>query len=336
VFAIVGTAGSVILFVCFGVLFVVLAAYGVVVAARAFMVVAQGTAAGLDDISWPDETILDWLPSAFYLLAMLAIWVIPAGLLARALSEAFIPEDTPLRSVILIGLAVWLLFPPGILAMQKAGGIVHLIRGLPALLGFYALTLALFAAVCAGMYLSLFTVIWPAVPVTAAVSAAAVLIYARLLGRLGYMIDQAGRAEPARKAKKAKRVRGEVSDPWATPEEEPEEPPLYAITEEPPAEPRAEKRRRKKVNDEDEPYDVAEAPEVAKPEQEQMRKDEIEREVALRTRTPPEPPASLFFSNVWGFPFHPCSLKAMAWMTFWGVMVLANARLLSVLWPWKS
>ncbi len=354
-FAFVGQAGNAILFVCFGVLFVMLAGYVAALAARVYLLVAQGTAAGQDEVHWPDEAIADWLPQSAYLLGALAIWLIPAGLLSRWLGPVLLPDDAPLRTTVLIVLAVWLLFPPGLLFMQRPGAVVALVKGLPTVLGFYVLTGILLGALGGLAYLAMFTVSWPTVPVAAVLGSAVLLIHARLLGRLGFMIAQGDRepeaapkpsARPAKgekKAKKGKRVRAEVTDPWADTEPEPEPAPppeeesiRYAVRELPPAE-EAPRRRPSYEEDVPDPYAVADPEPLTGPPPApitELRKEEIEREVALRTREVKPPPASLLFSGVWEFPFQDSSRKPLALLAIWGLGVILLARLLATLFPW--
>ena len=324
-FASIGMAGSVILFVFIGLLFVILAAYLVALAARAYMVTAQGTAAGLDEVEWPDEPVYDWLRQSAYLLSMLLLWIMPAGFLARGLAGAWLPHDGPLRFTILIGLAVWLLFPVGILASQRADAIVRLLAHLPYLLGFYLVTGVLLAGCLGLLYLGLLAEGWWAVPFAAVLGSAGLLVHARLLGRLGWLIarEDLPAARPAgKRKKKRKRVRAEASDPWAVPEEatEPPRPPRPSYEEEPP-----------------DPYAVAEAgpePPAAPPtSQAGLRHEEIKREVALRTRKPPPAPSSVLFAGVWGFPFYAKSRKTLAWLGCGSLAVLWLARVLLALFP---
>jgi hypothetical protein len=349
VFAIVGAAGSAILFVCIGVLFVMLAAFVLAIGARAYLVIAQGTTAGQDEIKFPDETPADWLPQSLYILGMLALWVVPAGFLARGLAGVFLPDNPPLRTTILVALAVWLLFPVGLLAMQKAGAILGLLQNLPALLAFYVLSGLVLVAEAALIYFGLFTVFWLAVPVAAFLGAAALLIHARLLGRVGWLLTQADQkpsSPPAakqkkKKEKKEKAIRVEVNDPWAVPdepepEEGPEPTPLYGVRELDVPEQEKPVKLPSYVEPPPDPYGMADEPLPEVPSQppvSELRKAEIEREVALRTREPAAPPAILLVSGVWTFPFYQDTQKPLALLTAWGLGTLVVARILVMVSP---
>ncbi|MBY0228384.1 MAG: hypothetical protein K2W96_03795 [Gemmataceae bacterium] len=331
-FAIVGQAGNVILFVCVGLLWIGLAAFLVALGARAWLVTAQGTAAGVDEVLFPDESPIDWFRQSAYLLGILAVFLIPAGFLSRGLAQAMLPEDTPLRTTILVGLSVWLLFPLGLLSMQRANALPRLLAKGHYLIGYYLLTGGVLA-VCLGLlYLGMFSVIWGAVPFAAVFGAAGLLVHARLLGRLGWLLTRDDLApQPSPKArKKRKKVRAEVADPWAEPEEAEAVPPvaLAREIEEP-------KPRRPSYEEEPpDPYAVADLPpSEPMPAQVEMRKDEIEREVALRTRRPPAPPTSVLFSGVWEYPFYGTSRKPLALLAIWGMLVLWLGRIVVTLYP---
>lgn len=343
-FAFAGSAGSVMMFVSFGLLFIITSAYLAGLTARAYMVVAQGTAAGLDEVPWPDDAVVDWLPQAFMLLLTLAVWVVPAGFLARWLAPVFLPDDPALRATILVALAVWLLFPPGLLMMQRAGAAWTLLRRFPAVLMFYLLTGLLLAALGAVVYLALAGASWALAAVAAVLGPAILLIHARLLGRLGLLIAQMDREErepgkprKARKGRKVKRARAEVIDPWAEPEPEPpeEEKPLYAfkevtVEEKKPARPASEE-------EETDPYTLQgpgpeqparTAPAVV------FGRAEVEREKEMLERKELPAPASLFFSGVFDFPAQQASWKPMALLSAWSLAAVFLGRVTASLIPW--
>lgn len=97
-FAIVGSAGNAILFVVSLVALTMVALYTFAFAAHCYLVVVQGTAVGLDRVDWPDEPIVDWLYQSLHLGGLLLLWLVPAGLLSRALSNAVLPGNTALHS----------------------------------------------------------------------------------------------------------------------------------------------------------------------------------------------------------------------------------------------
>ncbi|MGL4550694.1 MAG: hypothetical protein ACRC33_05865 [Gemmataceae bacterium] len=314
-FAIAGQAGSVILFVCAGVGLVVVGSYFVAFAARCYLVVVQGTAVGLDAVEWPDESPVDWIGQSAVVLFQLALWIMPAGFLARALATTWLPGDPPLRFFMLMGAAAWLLFPVGFLlsmASSYAGGAAaRLLTSLPTLAGFYALTAGLLVGGLGLCYLGVFTPAWYALPVAAVLGPALLLIHARLVGRLGWLI---GRREltpgKPKKRKKRRRVPTQSRDPWAVPEDD-DLLPVEADEAEP------EKEARPSYMDpEPDPYTVedfqGEAPPPTKVE---IEGHQIEREMKLRRREEAKPPKSLFFSGVWEFPLYPTTHKPWVWLT---------------------
>jgi hypothetical protein len=297
----------------------------------------------------PDESPVDWLGQSFSVLFQLLLWIMPAGFLARALASAWLPDNAPLRFFLLMGGAAWLLFPAGfLLTMSTAGAGTtagRLLKALPVLLLFYVITAGLFAAALGLLYFGLFTSAWYALPVAAVLGTAVLLIHARLLGRLGWLI---GRHEQTpvkakKRAKKRRRVPVQSHDPWAVPEEDDEpieaeadadeEPVPFKMTEEVKQEP----KRRKPSYEEDvpDPYTVADQPE---PEQQrvtklEMEKDQIEREVKLRQREEPAPPRSLFFAGVWEFPLYPSTHRAWAYLIAFALASGGIARFMVTVSP---
>jgi hypothetical protein len=240
VFAAVGQSGSVILFVVSGLGVLVLGTYFLCLAAHYYRVTVQDTAVGLDEVQWSNDAAIDWIPGAVALLIQVLIWLMPAGFLARFLAPVWLPDQPPLRFAILMGLAAWLLFPPGLLlstASTQAGRVAgRLLLGLPVLLLFYLLSGALCLLGVTVVYYALFGA--SPLGLVAAILAvpALVLWHARLVGRLGWFV---GREEvtlgkpsqdereiaptPERPAKRKRRPQpiGEARDPWAIPDDEP-------------------------------------------------------------------------------------------------------------------
>lgn len=215
-------------------------------AARCFGVIVEGTAAGNDEVRWPDEPMFDWLGRAAHLLFLLTLMLVPGAVLGRILVRLNVgvpPALSVLPSVVL----VWLLFPIVLLSSYSAtsrwvvfrpallGGLA---RVLPATLAFYALT-ALLLGVLGALALATFgggrAVL---IAVLAAAAAAGVFVYARLLGRLGLVLGQLEGPEPQAETtstrpagpqggptRKRRRRRVQVVDPWAVPDEDAGPPP---------------------------------------------------------------------------------------------------------------
>jgi hypothetical protein len=206
------------------------------------------------------------------------------------------------------------------------------------LLLFYVITAGLFAAGLGLAYLGLFTPAWYALPVAAVLGPALLLIHARLVGRIGWLI---GRREvtlgkPKKRKKKRRRVPVESHDPWAVPEEDDE--PIEAEADEDGEtvplkmtdEVKEEPKRRKPSYEEDvpDPYSVADRPEgVPEPETKlEMEEHQIESEVKLRRREEPEPPKSLFFAGVWEFPLYPSTHRPWVWLALFALASGGIAR----------
>jgi hypothetical protein len=247
----VGELGNVMLFLFMLAGSVLVGALVLAYAARCVVVVVEGTAAGHDRVVWPDEPLADWVLGAIRLGALVVLWLAPAGFLSHALRHDFKPDDPGLRFLLLAVPGLWLIFPVGVLsALSSTSGwapvrltiLAQLLRLFPATLGFYALSLLVLAVPTVLWYVTLFTAAAYVLPLAAVGTAAALLIYARLLGRLAWLIHQLkplptrpGKRLPAAKAsqkparRSSRRWPAPTEDPWAVPEDEsdpePEPPP---------------------------------------------------------------------------------------------------------------
>src|SRR5262249_54570881 len=131
-------------------------------AARCFLLVVEETAAGNDEVLWTHEPIVDWFWKFFYVLWLIAFWLVPAWFLVIVLK---MPALSFL--VIAVGL-VWLFFPVSLLSSLSANSPWVVLR--PALLGrtvqrlgsvvaFYASTALLLAGI-AGLCCIVLTLSW--------------------------------------------------------------------------------------------------------------------------------------------------------------------------------
>lgn len=202
-------------------------------AAYSFLVALTCTAAGNDEVIWPGEPIQDWLFKVWYLGWLLAVWAVPASLLAAVLGIS-----GPLSALFLVGV-LWLIFPVGLLSSLSAPSHFIIFRPLIVrmLLRHFGATLRFYAGsgpvvlVCGALgYAALFgfrgiplldqPVI--AVPVAAVVGGAGCLVYARLLGRLAFIVSQSPGTETKEHNPKTPegvdRVRS--FDPWSLPQED--------------------------------------------------------------------------------------------------------------------
>jgi hypothetical protein len=234
---IVGTA---ILFVLTIAGSAILAFYVFTYAANCYLVVVQETSAGLDQVVWADEPIHDRLGRSFHVIVLVLLWLAPAGILTRALRHQWLADQSGLRFILLAVPGLWLLFPLGMLSslagpspwIPVRGTVLRgLVRIFPAVLGFYFFTALLVAGAAGLWYLALFRYGLVLVPVASAVGAAVFLIHARLLGRIGWLLQRLPapkRTRPHATAKKetpqkrkARRKRAtQTTDPWAIPEGE--------------------------------------------------------------------------------------------------------------------
>jgi hypothetical protein len=240
-----GALGPAMIFVSLLLAEVLLGIVVLAYAARCVGVIVEGTAAGNDEVEWPDEPMFDWLGRAAHLLFLLALVLVPGALVGRLLVR--LDVGLPPRLAFLPTLALfWVLFPIAVLSSFSALSpwvvvrralLVGLARVFPATAAFYLVTAILLAGLgalgfftFAGGGALLILVLAPAV-------SAAVFIYARLLGRLGGALGRLERevqaeeadggaaqaAAPTKRAPKKRRpVRGvKTTDPWAVPDEEP-------------------------------------------------------------------------------------------------------------------
>jgi hypothetical protein len=191
--------------------------------------VVQETASGNEELSWPDDALVDKAGRAMYFGMALAVILIPVGILARALQDVLFPEDNGLRLFVLVGPGLWLLLPVGLLSslsstmrwlMFRPAIVVRMLRLFPATALFY-LTTALMAGLAGCVwYKGLFILL-----LAAPLSGWLWLLYARLLGRLAALIGLLGplSAAPISEARaplhRPRKVRVQSHDPWAVPEE---------------------------------------------------------------------------------------------------------------------
>ncbi len=195
-------------------------------AMHCLLVVVRDTAAGQDEIVWPDEPFQDWATGALHLVGVVLIVLAPAGVLARALRESWLPADPALRFLLLAVPGLWLFFPVALYSSLSASSrwfvfrpvvVWNLLRVAPSAFVVYAVSAVLAAAVAALGYAAVTRWVVLA-PVAAAAAGAAFLIYARLLGRLAWRMGRlpTGKRKPARKAR-LPAARVEVEDPWNVP-----------------------------------------------------------------------------------------------------------------------
>jgi hypothetical protein len=354
-------AGNAILFVCTALATFVVSIYVLAYAAHCFLTVLQDTAAGLDEVVWPAEMIYDWLGRSLPVWGVFLLWLTPAGMLGHGLRHTLLPDDPALRFLLLAIPGLWLFLPVGLLsALTGESGwlpvrwtILRQLAGiLPSLVVFYISTAVLMAAAAVPWYFAVFKVQGIVLPVAAAAFATLVLLYARLLGRVAWLM---GRSEaPRRKPAPAEKA-GSALDLWAFPSELEEE-----------LEPRKKKKKKKTAAVEKEPseetYELAD-PEPAQlpavvpldgynaigmdvppvgepPEREDAPDDGVPPEgrskIArdLLKRPEPPPPPAFPLSGVYTFPWYLCTLKAWLWLTLGGFLIGCGMRATLHYLPW--
>jgi hypothetical protein len=230
--------GGALVFICLLAVTTIVGGALFLFAAYCFLHVVQETAAGVDDLHWPNEPYQDKLPRAAYVAALVAVWLTPVGLLLRLSKDAAIGGSALLTFFLVAAVVLWLFFPVSLLSSTSASSPVIILR--PTLLRFMArrfretvifyLVSALLFAGSFGLYYLAYVRHWSlAYFVGPPLAAAAMLIYARLVGRLAWLFDRTAFRNRKRPAP------GTVStDPWAVPAETGKEAPA------------SEKPRRKK------------------------------------------------------------------------------------------
>jgi hypothetical protein len=360
--------GAAIVFVCLlaalGLFAVLTAAY----AANCFLVAVEQTAAGIDDVAWPDEPLVDWVGKPVFLVWMVAFWLVPTGFLLRYLKDSFLPHEPILRFLLPSAFLLWLLFPISLLSSLSAQSrlvffrpaiLVGFLRCFPSVFLFYGITLVLLAITAAALAMGLQPGGLMLAPVAAAVAAAALLIYGRLLGRVAWLLNQLQplesqsesepESQPAPKKKKPRKVEGlEANDPWAVPETKrkrrkkakakppptlpvagyglaAEEPP--PLPKEPPLDGSLPVGRDARFAEEDLPHE-----EVAGSDEEGPG-SRLEERLARRREEEPEPPAYPMLSGVFTFPWYSSMLKHWVLLGAAGTFLLVLWQMMLAFWP---
>jgi hypothetical protein len=340
-------------------------------AARCVLVIVEETALGQDKIIWPSEPYVDWIGHAVQFLELVGIWLAPSALVARMLRDVWLPEDGALRVLLLAGPGLWLFFPVGLLSSLSAQSrwvpfrwaiVKRFLRVAPAAVLFYFLTALLCVTGIVPWYYTLLGGTGHLLPIAGVASAAALFIYSRLLGRMAWIIQRLPETErmPAKakveqrshsnkpRAKKKRKSKPEVHDPWAVPEDEAERRKLarfpwtkdapkkekpdgyhvptieeigsYGLAADEPVQPEPQEKPLRSPMalppEEDEPINVQDTPEPEPPPRETQSEvfaEQVRQRLAERTREQPPPPAHPFFSGVFTFPLYgSCLPNALA------------------------
>jgi hypothetical protein len=224
-------------FLCFLVGSLIVGLFVAIYLARCFFVVIDATAAGGDRVEWPDEPFIDWTVHSASLVGLAAVVVVPAGILGELLAGTGHSGQREFLTLALIGPALWLFFPVGVLSLLSATSgwvflrpviVWRMLRLFPSTVLFYLIS-GVVGMVALGPWIyAVFSQQLPLLVFAAPLAAAMALIYARLLGRLAYQIVQLGpiaeaNADAPNKDRSPAAVPPphrvvEVNDPWAVPE----------------------------------------------------------------------------------------------------------------------
>jgi hypothetical protein len=220
----IGAGIQVLFFLCLLIAEIVVGLYVLGYASFCFLVTFVNTAAGDDEVQWPDEPMADWILKAWYFLWILAVWAVPAAMILR-----LFPLPAPVFFASIIAF-LWLVFPVSFLSSASASSswIVFrpvmlrvLLRYGGTMLGFYFLT-GLMLALCGGLLYAGVLGSFSAVLLLAAPACAiCFFIYGRLLGRVGHRISFYKPGKRERKEQRPEEAdKVQIFDPWASPAEE--------------------------------------------------------------------------------------------------------------------
>lgn len=198
-------------------LIVLAAGYFAAYAVHSLFVVIEQTAAGFDRVAWPHETLFDWLGKLFHFLVILFVLLFPIGFLLPGLDFAAGPGAALLVASICF-VVVWLVLPVVLLSSMSGSSRFSLLRweilkGLArcwrCLLAFYGITGVMEFLAIGGLYFAVlgwreidlaatapslaeliatFSLV-VGLPIAAMLCSTGLLWYARLLGRLGWMLQ---------------------------------------------------------------------------------------------------------------------------------------------------
>lgn len=190
--------GEGILFVCLFATTVIIGGFVAGYAAHCFHVVVENTAAGNDEVTWPDEPFLDWFWKVFYLVWLAGVGVGVSWWLVRRVQ--FENDELKLASQIVAAVAGgWLLFPICLLSSLSANSpwvilrwtvLRQLGRNLGATGVFYGTSAALLIGCAVLGILGVQGSPWWLLIGVGPLLAAGLLIYARLLGRLALVVER--------------------------------------------------------------------------------------------------------------------------------------------------
>lgn len=275
-------------------------------ASHSFLLVVADTSAGNDEVFWPDEFLTDWIGKPIYLVWLAAIWLVPTWLLLRQAESPGL-ADYPWLITLIYLVVFWLFFPISVLSSLSVamfwvvvhpGYLWQLAKRRRELGYFYAVS-GLVLGGCTALVVATVFVGWIwLLPVMAPAVAAGWLIYARLLGRLAWVLN-------------------------------PREPP--------PPKPAPPRRRPRYVEGSpgDEQREEADAgPDASRVEPVTGRFPlNFAQRQARRLQPVPPPPAKPLVSGVYSFPWYGTSLRAWLALTLGALILGGLGHLMLVYWP---
>jgi hypothetical protein len=289
-----------------------------------FFGVADSTAAGDDEVKWPEEPIIDRFGKA--------IWLGWALLLAGGPTYVFgrILVGPKIGSWVIGSVGVGLLFPLFMLSMQIGGSLMHVvhheaIRRLTKrpdhLLAYYAAVAVAYAVIGVGCF-AIFRYPWTFSPFGAAIVAIGILMAARLYGRLAQLVGRVRIRQrdtfvetpgilipPPKPTPEGKFVRGsEKAYGFKGPQREPVAAPAHQSL-----------KRIWVEEGADDPYALADGPASKpppRPELPEAVRNPSAEEMALAMRhRPAPPPRQPWTTGTFTFPFRPANWMQLAWLT---------------------
>src|SRR5690242_20287062 len=194
-----------------------------------YLTVLEGTATGAKEVTWFSEPILDNFWKLWYMLWLFGLWLGPGYLLARFATAG--TESTWLRLWLPVAI-IWLLYPVSQISSLSASTIwlpltpdvfARLAQKPSIVLGFYGLSIPVLAlAAIAFRWTFLTKGDWELLFVGAPLLILSAFLYARLIGRLAFLLKFTKSLFRTKKKKKPK----PDSEPQSADGPEPERPPV--------------------------------------------------------------------------------------------------------------
>jgi hypothetical protein len=339
----VGAAGMAILFFMYLVAMTIIGVFMAAFAAHSFLTVVEDTAAGNDEVRWPNDPLVDWAWKLFYLGWLMSVWLVPALIVARWWAAGLRPEIAFAKTVGTVAVLFWLFFPITLLSSLSASSRWFVFS--PAILPRFAQrpgTIAMFYLVTAPFMVVTGVSLWGLLigdiyqlPFGAFGLTCVLLLYGRLFGRLALILrhvrDARTRSVPrtARRGMTLVEAASRVARPRQGVISAAELPPVNAPDEEArigydlrlddaPARTVPEPPRPKPFEHDDVPYELADRePDAVHrgPLPERLLNPPEHEMVLARRGQLPEPPPRPWIDGIWAFPFYNESLGALVWLS---------------------